>query len=735
MTIKQTSYVIIGNGITGITAAETLRSEDSASTITMIANDPFPVYYRPALKDYLAGRVQEGKLWARSTDFYQQQKIRFLQERVVAIQPNQHSVQLQSGRSVAYSRLLLASGTRASTLRCPGVDLVGVNTLRTVADYQRVLSRLSGVRRVVVSGSGTLALETIETLRHRGYQVTHLIRSKLLWSEVLDQTVSDLVLQQEQRDGVDVRLREEIVEIRGSKDPQSGAQQVREVVTNSGAHIPCEMVVIAIGVEPNIDFIKRSGIVCGRGLKVDVAMRTNAPDIYAAGDVLETTDALTGRTRVVGQWYPAVQQARAAAYSMLNLLDTQQPFSALNFYNATFLYGLAFASVGLTKVPTTILKEQKNSYREIVADPQPRLYRKVILKDGIPVGMLALGDRNGTMALKRAIDHRINLLAVVQQLAEPSFKLDDWLDQQGVPPPVLGVRRAGDSDMHTIAYTATHHPTLITESHTSTEGWLIPIINAQSDRALLAEIRLSQTRVMAVGRKEGVYLCIDHPSVSREHAEIRYANGQYILRSLSRTSGTSVNGLVLEFGHACILKPNDQVQFGKNIAFLFQERRRPVLYDQAALSSLHPQSRVIEQSKVGAFSVASIPSSSAHQTFGQTVAVYSPLAANMPNLQENPTLVVKAPHETKSIRLTGRKPMALGRDRKADLQLSDITISRRHAEIFRGGDGFYIRDLGSSNGVAVNQTKIDNPYLLSNGDRISIGSYVIEFVESAVHAG
>src|SRR5437588_1222316 len=221
MGTEQISYVIIGNGIERITAAETLRSEDYAAAITVIADDPFPVYYRPALKDYLAGRVQESKLWARSTDFYQQQKIGFLQERVVAIQPNQHSIHLQSGRSVPYSRLLLAPGTRASTLTCPGIDLVGVSTLRTVADYQRVLSRLSSVRRVLVSGSGTLALETIETLRHRGYQVTHLIRSKLLWSEVLDQTASDLVQQQEQRDGVDVRLQEEIAEIRGSKDPQS----------------------------------------------------------------------------------------------------------------------------------------------------------------------------------------------------------------------------------------------------------------------------------------------------------------------------------------------------------------------------------------------------------------------------------------------------------------------------------------------------------------------------------
>lgn len=722
MGTEQTSYVIIGNGIAGITAAETLRSEDSAAAITIIADDPFPVYYRPALKDYLAGRVQESKLWARSTDFYQQQKIGFLQERVVAIQPNQHSIYLQSGRNVPYSHLLLTPGTRASWLTCPGVDLVGVTTLRTVADYQRVLSRLSGVRRVVVSGSGTLALETIETLRHRGYQVTHLVRSKLLWSEILDQTASDLVLQQEQRDNVDVRLEEEIGEIRGSKDLQSGFQQVREVVTTSGARIPCELVIIAIGVEPNIDFVKRSGIICGRGLKVDTAMRTSAADIYAAGDVLETTDSLTGRTRVIGQWYPAIQQARAAAYSMLSLLDTQQPFSAFTFYNATFLYGLAFASVGLTKVP-----KQSKGYLEIIADPQPRLYRKIILKDGIPVGMLALGDRNGTMAIKRAIDHRINLSALERQLTDPSFKLNEWLDRQDVPPPILGVRRAGDSDVHTIAYTGTHYPTLITESHTYTEGWLVPIANERSPMTPMVEVRLSQTKVMAVGRKEGAYLCLDHPSVSREHAEIRYANGQYILRNLSRTSRTYVNDVALEPGSASIPKPNDRIQFGKTTTFLFEER--PILYDRVAFSSQDHQSLARGQAVMDTLPAASISPLPEDTASGQTATVYVSPEANIPYLQKIPTLVVKTVDETKNIKLTSRRPIILGRDRKADIQLPDIAVSRQHAEIFHGNDGFYIRDLGSSNGVAVNQTRIDNPYLLSNGDCISIGSCVIEFVE------
>src|SRR5260370_9368349 len=115
--VNELSYVIIGNGITGVTAAEILRVEDAAADITVIADDPFPVYYRPALKDYLAGRVREDKLWARPASFYQDQSIRFLPERVVGIQAGQHSIQLQYEHNVEHHRLILATCPHPSTLK------------------------------------------------------------------------------------------------------------------------------------------------------------------------------------------------------------------------------------------------------------------------------------------------------------------------------------------------------------------------------------------------------------------------------------------------------------------------------------------------------------------------------------------------------------------------------------------------------------------------------------------
>ena len=379
------------------------------------------------LRIILGGHVPTEKLWARPSSFYRDANISFLSDHVIGLNSEDHTVLLQSKKQVRYHKLLLANGASPARLDCAGQDLRGVTTLRTVTDYQNVLERLGTVRRVVVSGSGTLALETVESLRQRGLEVTHLLRRTTLWSEVLDTTASDLVLQEERRAGVKVCLEEKIVKITGRQGEVSG------VITSRGRHIACQMVLVAIGIEPNIQPWQLSGVTCGRGVQVDDALRTNLPDIYAAGDLIEIRDRLTNRTRVLGQWYPAIQQARIAAYSMLGRLEEVEPFRSETFYNATFLYGLDFASAGLTITP------DQPGFQELVADPQPRSYRKVILKDGIPVGVLALGDRKQALAVKRAIDHRVNLLSVASRLFSADFNLRAWLDEQGVPPPMVAV--------------------------------------------------------------------------------------------------------------------------------------------------------------------------------------------------------------------------------------------------------------------------------------------------------
>ncbi len=635
--VERFSYVVLGNGIAGVTAAETLRAEDALADIAVIADNPLPVYNRPALKDFLAGRASEDTLWMRPKSFYQDHQIRFYMERVVGIQVGQHCIQLQSGRQVGYHRLLLATGARARRLSCPGANLVGVTTLRTVADYQRVLNYLGYVRRVVVIGSGPLALESVEILHHRGYQVTHLLRNRTLWSGVLDKTASDLVLQQERHDGVDVRLEEEIAEIVGRNG------QVMGVVTTRGAHIPCEMVIVAIGSEPVLDYIKGSSIAYERGVKVDGFMRTNAPDIYAAGDVAEITNAVTGHTRIIGQWYPAIQQGRAAAYSMLDVLDTSRlPHPAtgsgayVNSITTMFLYGLDFAAVGHTTMPM-----EGQGYQEIVVGPKPYVYRKALLKDGVPVGMFSLGEREDALAFKRAIDHGVNLVPIASHLFANDFKLTDWLDQQKVPTPILAVSKVRSSarakppppppppppspptyitkrqfmhmwpgldqfneqeERNTLATSASVNPYTLPiisvprpAETNPTKAFLIPVFPtniAGEERAgkeiapehiapLWAETSLSPTRILTIGREPNASLLINHHAVSRRHAEITYANGHYLLRDLGSKNGTFLNDKRLEPHSVHILNPHDQVRFGTVMVYTLQVR--PVNRTEEAL--------------------------------------------------------------------------------------------------------------------------------------------------------
>ncbi len=545
---SQTSYVIIGNGITGVTAAETLRAADATCAITIIADEFFPVYYRPALKDYLAGRLSEEKLWARPSTFYQQQQVRFVPGHVVNIQARQHAVQLHTGQSVTYDQLLLAHGARARQLGCPGQNLAGVMTLRTVADYQQILLRLPDTKRIVVCGSGTLALESAEALRHLGYEVIHLLRYKTIWPEILDATASDLVLQEERRDGIDVRIEEEIAEIVGAQG------QVTAVVTTQGSRIPCDMVLVAIGIEPYVDFARASGIACGRGIQVDAAMRTNISAIYAAGDVIETTDPVTGRTRVVGQWYPAILQAQIAAQSMLENAGgasyKQPPLPEDTFYNATFLYGLDFVSIGHTTLP------QLPGYYELVAEPQPRTYRKVILKQGIPVGALFLGNRAHALAYKRAIDQHVNLNAVIDRLFAPDFHLDDWLDEQDVPSASIDLPATTPSSMPRQPFV---------------EAQLVPVPH-RFVRVPVEAKRLQPTAesaVFSIGRQEDAYISIDHKSVSRDHAAIAYVRGQYMVRDAGSSHGTFVNNIRLAPASIQILKPDDLIRCG-DIRWRFQ---------------------------------------------------------------------------------------------------------------------------------------------------------------------
>ena len=618
--VKRFSYVVVGNGIAGITAVETLRAEDDLADIAVVADTTLPLYNRPLLKDFLAGRVSEDTLWMRPDSFYRDQLVHFVSGRLIDIEVDQHMIHLQNGEQIGYQRLLLATGACARQLSCPGANLVGVTTLRTVDDYRKVLNYLGYVRRVVVIGSGPLAMENVEVFSQKGYQVIHLLHHSALWPEVLDKTASDLVLQQEWRGGVDVHIEEDVTEIIGRSGHVTG------IMTTKGAFIPCDMVIVAIGITSELDYLQDSGIEFGRGVKVDGSMRTNAPDIYSAGDVAEITNTASGQADVIGHWYSALQQGRAAAYSMLDVLDTCRfayPINGSEAYiqpiHTMSLYTFDFAAVGSTR-----LSQDEQGYQEIVVGPKAQTYRKVLLKDGVPLGMFSLGKHVDTLAFKRAIDHRVNLSPIAARIFDEDFKFTDWLDLQKVPTPVLAVskkrnatrtrpmrsqhishsksqyaqatyneqqfKRQEEGDMMLTTNTNPYLLPIVTVPKppeiNSAKAFLVPVIpdmltgeyqaahtsKSECINPLWMETLLSQTQALTIGREPDATLYINHQIVSRRHAMITYSNGCYLLRDLGSRNGTFLNNRRLEPYSVHILQPDDKIRIGTAMSYLLQFR-------------------------------------------------------------------------------------------------------------------------------------------------------------------
>ena len=624
--VERLSYVIVGNGIAGVTAAETVRQEQPSAEITVIAETPTPACHRPSLKDYLAGRVEEDVLFARRPSFYADQGLRFLPDRVVEIDVVRQELALRRGQSIGYDRLLLATGARARGLTCPGSDLAGVLTLRSVTDYQVALRFLEIAQRVVVCGGGPLALETVDTLQQRGLRVTHLLRSRQLWETMLDKTASELLLHQEHEAGVEVRVEDEIAEIVG----KSG--RVQGLITRNGARIPCDLLVLAIGSEPVIDCIQASGIACERGVLVDHAMRSSVPNVYAAGDVAEMLDPLTGCTRTSGQWYPSMQQGRAAAYGMMGMLDalrlrhTATYSSAyLRPINTCSLFGFDIAAVGLTGASGSV-------YQQVVADPGTHIYSRALLKNGVPVGLLSFDGQRDTLAFKRAIDHTVDLTPVVSCLFDSDFKLQNWLDLQRVPAPVLAVRKTrtnapglattasgrsfrrqfapaaplteapdADEDAHLNAGEATQpieslpggNPYTLPVIPTS--AFLAPLLPFKTTQMMIAGAEIDDTPTIllnrdaaemttapeythtpisgagsfTIGRDATSRLVINQQSISRHHAAITCANGSYFLRDVGSRNGTYINETRLDPNRDYLLKPRDHIRIGNLMSYQF----------------------------------------------------------------------------------------------------------------------------------------------------------------------
>jgi NAD(P)H-nitrite reductase large subunit len=331
-------YIIIGAGVTGFAAIEAVRSVDKTGEILMISNDPFGYYSRPGLAYYLTGEVDEKVLYPKSQQDYKKLNFKYLKGHVTRILRAEHKLELDGKSLLSYDKLLIAVGSRAIPLNIPGSNLDGVVKLDHFADAKNILKLAKSGKTAVVVGGGITAIELTEGLLARGVKVHYLLRGDRYWSNVLDQHESKVVEGRLQADGVDLHYKADLKEIIGKKN------RVSEVHLKDGQRIKCDMVAYAIGIRPCLELVQSTGLNLDRGILVDEHLQTNDPDIFAAGDVAQVFDPLSGRAVLDSLWNPARDQGHVAG---LNMAGRKTAYLKSPPFNVTRLAGLTTTIIGV----------------------------------------------------------------------------------------------------------------------------------------------------------------------------------------------------------------------------------------------------------------------------------------------------------------------------------------------------------------------------------------------------
>ncbi|MEW5424721.1 NAD(P)/FAD-dependent oxidoreductase [Amorphus sp. 3PC139-8] len=377
--------LVVGAGQCGLKAVETLRTGGYDGDLVFIGAEPHAPYQRPPLsKAFLKGEMSRDRLMLKPDRFFQEKAIQTrFGEAVAAIAPERREVTLAGGEHLAYSKLLLTTGTRARRVPLEGTDLAGVFHLRELADVEWIAANLDPSMRLAIVGAGYIGLEVAAALRVAGYNVTVLEGAERILRRVVCPEVSAFF------DGLH---RDHGVDIRTSTLPSRivGAERVEAIEFSDGNRLACDAVLLAVGAEPVTDLAAAAGIGCENGILVDTSCRTSAPDVFAAGDCAAFPSARYGRTIRLECVQNAIDQGKAAAQAMLGTPVAYDPLPW--FWSDQYHVKLQIA--GLSDGHTEIAIE---------GAPSDAGFAVTYLKEGVPVAVDAVNQPRAHMLARRSL--------------------------------------------------------------------------------------------------------------------------------------------------------------------------------------------------------------------------------------------------------------------------------------------------------------------------------------------
>ncbi len=397
--------VIIGNSAAGISTAETIRKSDRESSVTIITDENYGCYSRCLLSYFLAGDIKEEKLIYRSEEFYKENKIELITgKKIIRLDLKKKRILAEDKQQFDYDFLVLANGASSKIPEIKGIQKRGVFGFRSVADAKNIMELLPISDTACIMGGGLIGLKAAYGLKKRGLEVKVIVKSKQVFSQMLDEKSAEFFKQRLAENGIEIITGADVAEILGNGD-------VKALRLDSGKVIGCQIVVVGKGVSPNIKLVRETDIKVNEGISTDQFMRTNIPEIYACGDVAETLDIALNQTSVNALWPVAVEQGRIVAD---NICSGNLRYDGSTGMNSVEFFGLPVISLGLIK--------SKEPLEELVSiDAKAPAYKKLLIRDNLLVGAILLGRISNAGVFLNLIREKIDISKIKEKILHPGF--------------------------------------------------------------------------------------------------------------------------------------------------------------------------------------------------------------------------------------------------------------------------------------------------------------------------
>ena len=399
-------YVVIGNGIAGQTAAEELRKGDADASIVMIAAERHPLYNRVALPRYLRGQVRREKVLMRTVEDYARQSLEIHFETwATEIDAKGKVVRTNRGQEFPYDALLIATGGRPKPPPWPGSDEVSACLgFQTLDDTDAIIEKSDSAERVLVMGGSFIGYELAEGVSFRKKaQLTWIMRGPWFLRYVLDDEGGQLCRQMGEAQGVEFIVGDEV-----QKFSRTNGRFHAETV--NGRHVDFDLLTYGVGLDYYTEPVRDTGIELNKGIVTDSKLRTNAPDVYAAGDVAVFYDLMVERHNQMGTWDNAEAHGKVAAR---NMAGADEDFFDVPTYTTT-MFGSTLAVMGVTPDVQPDLESVRTYSLE------EKFYRKLFFKDDHLVGAIMIGPPKGRKKLIEIMRSRNKIERPKQELLDPN---------------------------------------------------------------------------------------------------------------------------------------------------------------------------------------------------------------------------------------------------------------------------------------------------------------------------